>query len=134
MTIFNFCAVCDEVRVELGTNKPIIIGFFGMLPYVDMAVPFPSQPVSRLTFFFMSGAPVKAGKYRFAVRIKGPNGQELPLQQEPLEREAFAGGLNVMLLIQPMPLDGLGRYEVTAIVNDQDDFSSYFFVSELPQQ
>jgi len=133
MHIFKFCAVCDEVRVELGTNKSFIIGFFGMLPYVDIAVPFPSQPTSRLTFLFMSGASVAAGKYRISMKIKNPTGQELPLHFLPIEMNAFAGPLNAMLMCQPMPLNGVGRYDVTAVVNDQEDFSSYFFVSQAPE-
>jgi hypothetical protein len=133
MSIFKFCAVCDEVRLEKSSNKSIIIGFYGMLPYVEVDVPNPSQPVQKLTFLFISGTPIAAGRYRVQVSIKDTNGLELADQGVPaINEEAIAGPLNVIITVQPMPLNGPGNYRVTAIVNDKEDFTADFVVGQTP--
>jgi hypothetical protein len=132
MLVFKFCALCDEVRLEKDTNKAFIIGFFGMLPHVDIAVSHPSQPIPRLTFFFMSGAPVKAGNYHVRLSVKGPGQQELPFEMPSLAVEATAAPLNVTFTLQPLQLNGTGLYRITAIVNGQEDFAADLVVSEAP--
>jgi hypothetical protein len=133
MAIFRFCAVCDEVRLEAFGNKSILIGFFGMLPYVDIAVPHPSEPIARIAFLFMSGEPVVAGKYRISLSVKGPNGQELIVETTPvIEQDAIAAPLNATFLVQPMQLAGSGKYRVTVLVNDKEDFGGDLFVSQAP--
>jgi hypothetical protein len=132
MPVFKFCAVCDEVRLEKDTNKAFVIGLFGMLPHVDIAVPYPLLPIPKLSFFFMSGTPVNAGPYHVRLTIKGPDQQDLPFEMPTLKLEAIPAPLNITFTLQPMMLKGVGLYRITAIVNDQDDFSETFSISQAP--
>ena|ERR1019366_5585374 len=133
MSIFKFCAVCDEVRLEMGNNKAIIIGFYGMLPYAEISVPNPSQPIPMLTFLLISGTPLVAGRYRVQVSVKDPNGRELASQEVPaIDQEVNAEPFNAIIAIQPLPLAGLGTYQVTAIVNGKEDFAGTFVISQAP--
>jgi hypothetical protein len=133
MSIFKFCAVCDDVRVEFGGNKSVIIGFFGMVPYVDVLVSNPSQPIEKLTFLFMSGTPIIAGHYRIQVSVKDPAGRELANQSVPaIDQDMIAGPFNAILAVQSLRLTGIGKYHVTAIVNDHEDFAGDFVVGLLP--
>jgi hypothetical protein len=131
MPIFKFCAVCDEVRLEKDTNKSFIIGFYGMLPHVDIAVPSPSQPIAKLSFFFMSGVPVKAGHYDVRIQVLGPDQQALPFETlAPLTLDAIEAPLNVTFTAQPLVLIGTGSYRIIAFINGQEDFTESFFISQ----
>jgi hypothetical protein len=121
--IFNFCAVCDDVRLEL-LNKSSLVGLYGMLPYVEIIVPHPEQPIEKLVFMFMSGTAVPAARYRFRLSVKGPSGKELiPVPQPETVMDAKAAPVNVVLGCVPFQLAGAGMYRISVIVNEREDLS-----------
>ncbi len=132
MTLFNFCAVCDDVRLEL-ENKGSLVGFYGMLPHVEINVQHPTLPLLKLAFLLISGTPVPAGKYRVRLSLKSPDGKELLPQTDAVTADiGGAGPLNAVIICQPFPLAGFGEYRVAAIVNDKEDFVGALRVSQGP--
>ncbi len=132
MPLFNFCAVCDDVRLEL-QNKASLIGFYGMLPYVEINVQHPSLPLPKLAFLLISGTPLPAAKYRVRLSLKNPDGKELLPQADAVTADvAVAGPLNAVIMCQPFPLAGLGEYRVAAIFNDKEDFVGALRISQAP--
>lgn len=131
MPIFKFCAVCDDVRLEV-QNKASLIGFYGMLPYVEISVQNPTLPIAKLTFLLISGEPVPAGKYRLHLSLKDPQGRELLPQVDSVSQDVTAAPYNAALGVQPMPLRGAGKYRIAAIVNDKEDSVWNFVIKHDP--
>ncbi|MGB3552390.1 MAG: hypothetical protein WA993_17015 [Candidatus Binatus sp.] len=130
MPLFNFCLVCDDVRIEQG-GKALIIGFYGMVPYVEIGVTQPSAPIPRLTFVLISGPPIVAGRYHIVLSVKDPQGREvLNKNPAPIDQDVAAGPFNAIIYLQPMPLNGVGTYTVTAIVNGKADFTGKLFINQ----
>lgn len=131
MPLFNFCAVCDDVRLEL-QNKASFIGFYGALPHVEINVQDPSAPIIKLAFVLLSLSPVPAGKYRVRLSVKAPAGQELLAGNDVLTAEATGAPLNVIIYTIPLALAGAGTYRVTVIVDDKEDFVGTLRISQAP--
>lgn len=131
MAIFKFCLVCDDVRVEL-QNKASIIGFYGMLDYVDINVQTPTLPIGKLTFLLVSGEPVPQGKYRVRLSLRDPKGKELLPQADATAPDARNAPLSVIIGCQPFPLTGVGSYRITAFVNDKSDLSGVIRIGPMP--
>lgn len=129
MSIFNLCLVADDVRIEV-ENKASIIGFYGRLPYVQISVTRPDLPIYKLTFLFISDGPVQAGRYNVRLSVKTPNGQELMEPSNAASSDAVPGMLNTVISCIPFPLAGVGRYTITAIVNEAEDFSSTLTIQQ----
>lgn len=124
MSVYNLCLVSEDVRLEIG-NKASIIGFYGRLPWANIAVANPDLPIYKLTFLFISDGPVKAGKYGVRISVKDPGGQELMDQAaDAVSSDATYGVLNTIIACQPFMLNGVGEYRITAIVNGVEDYSS----------
>jgi hypothetical protein len=120
------------VRVEQ-SNKALIIGFYGIMPYVQIAVTHPSQPIPRLAFLLISGLPIVAGKYQVFLSLKDPQGRELlGPSLPPIDQDVAAGPFNAIVSLQPMPLNGVGTYTVTAMVNGKPDFTGKLVINQGP--
>jgi hypothetical protein len=96
MPIYNLCLVADDVRLEI-ENKASIIGFYGRLPHVQIAVTRPDIPIYKLSFLFVSDGPVKAGRYNVRVSVKDPRGHELMKPAYAVSSDAVAGFLNTII-------------------------------------
>jgi hypothetical protein len=123
MPVYNLCLVAEDVRLEIG-NKASIIGFYGRLPWANIAVADSYRPIYKLTFLFISDGPVAAGKYSVRVSVKDPIGQELMEPVDAVSSEATFGVLNTIIACQPFVLNGIGQYRITAFVNGVEDYSS----------
>ncbi len=132
MPLFTFCAVCDEVRLEV-QNKATILGFYGMLPYVEIVVENPALPLAKVVFVLMSGRALPKGRYNVELTLKGPNGNVLlrHIGASPATPPIDAP-VNVALACQPFPLAGVGIYHITVIVNGKEDFSSDLRIAQGP--
>jgi hypothetical protein len=134
VAIFKFCIICDDFRQEV-LNKVSILGFFGILDYVEVNVHNPELPLAKLVFMLMSGTPVPKGVYRVRLSLKGPRGNELLTQVDAVQAaqtDAIDAPINVIIACQPLPLAGLGTYQLTVIVNDKPDLSGTIKISQLP--
>lgn len=132
MSVFNFCIVCDDVRLE-ASNKAIIIGFYGMLPYAEIRVAHPSAPIPQIAFLLISGLPFKKGAYEIYISLEDPQGNVLPTPDPPpIKQEIEDGPFNAIIYLQPMPLNGVGPYTVTAMVNGKPDFTGKLTISQAP--
>jgi hypothetical protein len=69
------CVLCEEVRNELG-NKISILGFFGILP--DVQIGFPNGlGVIKVVFLLVCGAAAGGGQSSVSASIKNPDGSIL---------------------------------------------------------
>ncbi|MGH7813856.1 MAG: hypothetical protein ACREQI_07625 [Candidatus Binataceae bacterium] len=111
-------------------NKASILGFYGILPFVEFSVQNENLPVLKLTFTLLSGSPVTKGTYRVRLSVKGPQGNELVPASNAPPSVIGEAPLSVVISCQPFPIVGYGEYKVTAIVNDQPDLSSTFRIRQ----
>ncbi len=133
MALFNYCLVADDVRIEAQGNKATIIGFLGILPHTEIAVPQPNLPIVKTTFLLLTGRPILAGHYGVRLSVKDPRGNELLDQQTDIVTGDLQGGpWNVVIACQPLPLAGVGTYRFAAIVNGAEDFVSEFRIAQMP--
>ncbi len=66
----SFCMVCEDVRPEMH-GKYSILGFFGLLPHVNIKLKEMGKALARLVFLInVEGDP---GKYKFKFSVIGPN-------------------------------------------------------------
>lgn len=118
-------------------GKALIVGFYGMLPHVQIGVTYPSAPIPRMGFLLISGPAVPAGKYRITLSLKDPQGKELLGLSglvPPIDQTVGAEPFNAIVFLQPMPLNGVGSYTVTAMVNGKPDFSGKLSINYTPIQ
>jgi hypothetical protein len=66
---FDYCIMCEDVRLELG-NKVSILGFLGLAPSVDLYVAQLNQP-TKIVFLF--GGEGGEGKIDALIRLVGPD-------------------------------------------------------------
>jgi hypothetical protein len=73
----QYCLVCDDVRPDLG-NKLNILGFFGLLPFVDVIVGEWGK-TTRLLFIVgtVTDADAEVGDYDINTTILNPDESEL---------------------------------------------------------
>lgn len=130
-TIFRYCIVSDDVRLEI-QNKASIIGLYGLTPNVNISVRFPDRPIPRMSFLLGSGASVAVGVYRTRLQFLDPHGTDLlkGLHDDIISTVQSPIGINAILNCVPLPLNGFGLYRVIAVVNGKSDYNSELTVSQ----
>src|SRR5579872_1709694 len=104
------CLVCEGVRQEL-LGKYVIVGFYGIAPYVSIAIRDFNQPVG-VTFFWQGGA--GSGNFRISARLTAPNGTHLSTNSAEGSLMQ-SNGVNFFLLQFLGVLPGPGRYSVALL-------------------
>jgi len=114
--IFEYCVICEVVRPELG-GKFILLGFYGVAPNVEIAIPDINRPVF-LSFIAGSGPIVDVTtSYDWVVAVSRPDG--VTIFQTPPQRLVVAEGKGVILPIgfNIAPPILTGRYSLRTLVN-----------------
>lgn len=117
----NACIVCEQVRQEAG-NKAILLGFYGITPYVRINILNFNAPVV-LCFVFTGGPGF--GHFRVELRITAPNGRvfEAPHVEGDLAQEATL--TNIFMGFQET-LPGPGPYLATLLVDGAVQYQAPF--------
>jgi len=118
------CLVCEGVRPELN-NKNILLGFFGIAPYVQVRLPNISTPAS-LCFVFCGGA--AEGKFNIRLRLDDPTGTEVtnPTNSPHIKDGVLMSGkgsTNIFLAFQGI-LGRFGTFRVGLLVDDVEQYST----------
>ena len=91
------CILCEDVRPELG-NKLSILGFYGLLPDVQIVTSDISKPLTRLSLLVVMGE--AEGQFSLHVDLLRPDGKidsqlaQVDAQFKKGERANMAVGLN----------------------------------------
>ena len=125
----NYCIVCEGVRIE-ERHKATILGFFNILPWVEVKVAEFGAGVIPLMFLF--GTTGGTGKANFQIVLLNPDGTELVKMPELsiTFKEGF-GQMNVgidVATIYQVP----GTYTVQLRVSGEQKYESSFSISLDP--
>jgi hypothetical protein len=122
------CFLCEQVRPELG-NKFILLGFYGVAPYIRVQVQNFALPI-QLVFVFAGGP--GHGHFRIDLRITSANGAAF---DAPGGFEANliqqAGHSNIFMGFQGV-LPGPGNYMASLLANGATQFQAPFALEPAP--
>jgi len=129
------CLVCEGVRPEL-QNKSILLGFFGIAPYVQVLLRDFNLP-GTLCFVFC-GAGGSGGKYDVSLRLTDPQGRVISNPQTSPdirggELAANRSTSNIFMTFHG-PMGQPGKYNVTLVVNGSDHYSTAIDILPMPGQ
>ena len=128
------CIICEAARPELN-NKHVLLGFFGITPYVRMFIQDFSQPVG-LCFVFCGGVG-PAGKYDVSLRLVDPVGAVVSNSSTapPIKDGILAADrTNTNVFIGFHGLIGKpGKYTVTLLINDIAHYSTTVDIQPAPK-
>lgn len=120
------CLICESARPELN-NKHILLGFYGIAPYVRIVIRDFKQPI--LLCFVFSGGTGAAGSFTIGLRLSDPAGTVISNQQNaPDVTGNLVGGrtsTNAFMGFNGLP--GIpGKYTVSLLVNGVIHFTTNF--------
>jgi hypothetical protein len=117
------CIVCEGVREEI-MHKHILLGVFGVAPYVQIGIKDFSLQIP-LWFSFFGGA--GEGKFRCSLELRDESNTLLSNQalSSSLEGELAPHKISTSIFL---PFNGLltrpGNYRIGLLVNDREHYSS----------
>ncbi|MEO6334678.1 MAG: hypothetical protein ABIO91_06800 [Pyrinomonadaceae bacterium] len=128
-----YCIVCEDVRPE-AQGKQAILGFFGLLPDVNIKLKEIGKTLPRLAF--LMNIEGDAGKYKFKFTLLGPDKKKVfdvpQLEMELLEdksRRALA-----VFIVQGLTLKTEGLYTVRMANKNKAFYESTFRVDQGPEE
>jgi uncharacterized protein DUF6941 len=124
LPLFHTCLVCEAVRPELrGLN--IVLGLFGALPHVGIAVQDFSKPAT-LTFLLLGTS--GEGKFRFEAQILDETAVALE-PKVPLEFEFFPKfkGAALSFVFQNLTLPKPGTYSFVLSADGKEVYRGSFW-------
>jgi hypothetical protein len=129
----DVCLICEAARPELN-NKTILIGFFGIAPYVHVLIPNFSIPVSLCFVFSGGGGP--PGTYDIGLRLTDSQGNAVTNAQNAPEIkagrfDAARPNTNIFMGFQGL-LGKPGIYNVTLIIDGAEHFSTTVRIDPPP--
>jgi hypothetical protein len=123
----NVCILCEAVRPELG-GKNILLGYYGIAPYVRIQIQNFAQP-TMLVFAFAGGP--GHGHFRIDLRITAPNGATFDAQGFEGDLRPQASYTNIFMAFQGV-LPGPGNYTAALLVNGAVQFQAPFALDPAP--
>lgn len=118
----DVCIVCEGVREE-ARNKHILLGFFGIAPYV--VVQLKDFSLRATLCFVFSGGPGE-GSFRVRLQLTSPSGVVLTGNNFPWEMPGSlsrdAKGTNVYMAFQGVV--GPGRHRVSLFVDNVEHYAT----------
>lgn len=118
------CILCEGARAEI-QNKHILLGFFGIAPYVRINIRDFKLPVS-LCFVFCTSAGV-SGKHDIDLRVTCPQGTVLSNSVSGIKNQETArtnaSSTNIFMAFQGL-LGTPGRYRAALIVDGEEHYST----------
>jgi hypothetical protein len=130
----DVCIVCEGVRPEQH-NKNLLLGYFGITPYVTVVYPNVQNPA--VLFFVFSGGGGTPANYDLKLSLIDPNGVELstPQTSPPIKAGALGAApvSNVFFGFHGV-LGRAGRFRVGLIVDGVIHFESTVDIKQVPPQ
>ncbi len=128
----DHCIVCDEVRLESG-GKASILGFYGIVPQVELGIVDFSKPLPKLCFIFIGGPGSGISHVEFAV-----SGPSLRADADlPADISVEQGGTRSVFIfaVNPIHFRGPGECRVTLRADGEQRYDNAFTVvqGKLPQ-
>ena len=124
------CIVCEDARPELA-GKSTILGFYGLLPNVQLVVQDLKRPIDRLTFMLICEGS-SAGKFMVRPQLLNAAGQAAVMEAIPKDMEvSLPGSAKRQLLVftlSPLQFQGTGKYAFSLIVDSKEVYRDYFEV------
>ena len=122
----DVCIICEGVRPE-PQNKTLLLGFFGIAPYVRILLKDFDSPAT-LAFVFCGGEG-PPGKHDIGLRLKDPEGSVVSTaNSSPDIKGGELGvrpGTNIFMGFQGK-LGKPGKYTVVLIVDGAEHYSTTF--------
>src|SRR5262249_28879626 len=86
------CLVCDDIRQETG-GKVSLLGFYGIIPNVEIQVADFDQPIERLAFYLSAYGQRDGHPHGISFELPGPDGGALlgPVNTAPVGAPPPAG-------------------------------------------
>ena len=125
MPAIESCLVCDLVRPELG-GKLVILGFYGICPYVDVGIVHLDQPA--VLTFLLAGGPGE-GSSTLTVDVVDET-ERVIASTASLAFEANPGGATLVAPTLLLIFGHAGRFAVRCMVDQVEHFRGYFRVSQ----
>jgi hypothetical protein len=126
-SIFEVCLISELIRPDIN-QKANILGFFGRSPHVTIKVHDPQQPLSDLSFLFLS-KPLSAGTYHVGLSVKDPNGVIMfPMSEQNASVSQPGETINLGYSFRPFKCSGAGNYDVILLVNNKLDLEAHFSI------
>lgn len=125
------CILCEGVRPEI-QNKHILLGFFGIAPYVRIHIKDFKRPVS-LCFVFCTNEGV-AGKHTIDLRLTDKKGTVLSNAIQGIKDEEARPGArstNIFMAFQGL-LGEPGLYRVDLVVDGMEHYSTKVTIDPPP--
>jgi hypothetical protein len=125
------CIVCEAARPEL-QNKHILLGFFGIAPYVRIHIKDFKLPVS-LCFVFCTGQGVE-GKHSIDLRLTDPQGTVSSNSIQGIRDQEPPPGspsTNIFMAFQGL-LGTPGAYRVALVVDGREHYSTTATIENAP--
>jgi hypothetical protein len=119
--------LCEDMRQE-SRGLSTLLGFFGVLPHVEVIVRDFAQPV-RLGFLFLGGP--GDGQFQVRLRIRTSQGQEVMATGNLAMAVAPGTRTNIALQLMPGPvLPGSDTYRVELLNGTDVAYTSTFVVRQ----
>jgi hypothetical protein len=130
----TYCIVCEDIRPE-AQGKHAILGFFGLLPDVNIKLKEIGKPVARLAFLVnVGGGP---GKYNLKFSVVGPDKKkpfpDVTLEGVEIKSDPTARTLVVFNMIG-LVFAKEGPYTVKMIHGNKAFYESTFSVEQGPDE
>ncbi len=126
----EYCVVCEDVRPEIA-GKSTIIGFYGLLPEVELSVGDLTKPIDRLAFMLICSAG-GSGTYEIVPQLLNPRGKEVGKPSDPvtLTVPEIPGKRMFVFAFSALQFDGAGDYTFVLRVDRHALYSGKFHVRQ----
>jgi hypothetical protein len=127
------CLVCEIIRPEEG-GKLSLLGFYGILPDIEIQVADSARPISGLSFVFLghySAARTPDEAFNLSIRLTSPKGTTIVETPPVSVHRPVQGKLNATVAagIGSVVLPEPGQYGIELTVDGANLYSSHFYIS-----
>ena len=125
--------VCEGLRHEV-RNLVSLLGFYGVIPHVEIYIKDFSLPIEHLMFVLRDQV-IKAGRVKMSIQIVDQAGTAIfSPPEKSLELPVVLGGTNFAFAIDKLKFAGPGTYAFVLRVDGNDTYHGKFeIVKEKPQ-
>lgn len=128
----NYCLVCEGFRQEMG-GKFSVLGFFGVVPNVDIGLGRLDQPLA-LTLLLGFGAVDDASQtYNHSVIILNPDGSVL-FQTPQAKINTLSGKPGVLIAVGAGIPKMSGLRTIKVVINGETWFEKQFMIRQATPQ
>jgi len=132
-TVIN-CILCEGSRPELG-GKFTILGYFGILPNVNMIIQDLSAPLQTLCFMvFCDGIGGREEHFRVLPQIYNEAGKEISGAKEPINiipaATEMGRRLAITLFVNGLVFSQAGTFKFRLLVNGETVYEDIFHVEQ----